>query len=712
MPRRSSAVAVALALAAFAPALPVVAGGALPIGGSCPWVGAASSAGDRADAVLSRMTLRDEVAMVHGVGSPIKAGAYAGSVAANPRLCIPALHFADGAAGVANGITGVTQLPAPVALASSWDPQLATRYGRVVGDQSRGKGVEVNLGPTLNIVRDPRWGRAFESYGEDPYLSGELGAAYVQGVQGTGVMAEVKHLAAYNQETNRNHPADNAVVSRRALEELYLPQFEAAVRRGHAAAVMCAYSTVNGEPACQNQVLLNALKRQWGFDGFVTSDWFASFFAAPAANAGLDLEMPTGARFGASLRDAVTSGIVLRARLDDMVRRILVSMFRFGLFDRRPSGSLSTKVTSDSDAAIARSVAAKGMVLLKNQDGVLPLGGGSTRSLAVIGADARSATLTNGGGSAAVVAQTKVSPLRALRARATRDNVKVRAPAGHLSRSRDELRRQAVKIARRSDAAVIFVGKYEEESADLANIDLPSDLNDLIADVARVNPRTIVVLNTGSAVEMPWLGSVAAVLEAWYPGQEGAAATASVLFGDVNPSGKLPVTFPRTLADVPAATTAQWPGANGSVAYSEDLLVGYRWYAARGVPPQFPFGFGLSYTSFDFHNLRVRERPDASGKVVIHVDVANRGRRAGAEVVQVYVAHPEGTGEPPWQLQAFRRVTLRPGEARRVALTLDERAFASWDDARGAWETPAGVYRIAVGDSSANLPLTMDLTRE
>ncbi len=382
---------------------------------SCPWVRSQAPIAARVARVVSAMTLDEKIRMVHGTGGT----PYAGYVPAIPRLCVPALKLHDGPGGVADGLAGVTQLPAPVAVAASWDTSLAREYGAVIGAEEWGKGANVNLGPTVNIVRDPRWGRAFEAYGEDPYLTGELAAAEIRGVQAQGVLAQVKHWVAYNQETFRNTPADDVIVSARALHEIYMPQFEAAVGRGGASSVMCSYSTINGIWACEHAFAQDTvLKTRWGFRGFITSDWGATHSAAASANHGLDLQMPDSSYFGAALRAAVLAGQVPMSRLDNMVGRILAQEFRFHLFDREQTGTPASVVTDSQHAAFARAAAEQGTVLLKNAGDVLPLDSTTVRSIAVIGPAGGRDAMTGGGGSAAVVAPYVVTPFEGLAKRA------------------------------------------------------------------------------------------------------------------------------------------------------------------------------------------------------------------------------------------------------------------------------------------------------
>jgi beta-glucosidase len=662
---------------------------------SCPWVGSTATPDQRADMVIAQMSLDDEIALVHGNG-----GAYVGVVPANPALCIPALNLQDGPAGIGDGLKGVTQLPAPVAGAASWDPSLMRQYGTVIGAEAKGKGVSLALAPTINIVRDPRWGRAFESFGEDPYLTGSLAVADIGGIQSQGVMAQVKHLALYNQETNRNTTQDNVIVDARTEAEIYEPAFSAAVNPGNVASAMCSYNMVNGAFACENNFLMNTvLKGTMGFRGFITADWSATHSTVNSANAGLDLEMPRGTYFGSALKTAVQNGSVPKSRLDDMVHRILREMFAYGFFDHAATGSPTATVTSAAHTATALTAAEKGAVLLKN-NGLLPLAPSSVHSIAVIGRGGKTSPMTSGGGSSAVVAPHVVTPF---------SGISSRAGSGTMVRYADGSNVAAAKtLAATSNVAIVFADKYEAERTDLSDISLSSDQNNLISQVASVNPRTIVVLNTGSAVTMPWLSNVAGVFEAWYPGQEDGRAIAALLYGDVNPSGHLPVSFPTGLGQVPAHTTQQWPGSNGKVMYSEGLQVGYRWYSAQQLTPLFPFGFGLSYTKFSYHNLTVT--PGSNNSATVSVQVTNTGTRTGAALPQVYVTQPAGAGEPPLSLQGFKQVSLAPGTTATVSFTLPSHAFSHYDTASNAFVITPGTYTVRVGSSASSLPLSDTLT--
>jgi beta-glucosidase len=690
---RALAVAAVLGSAAL-----VAVGGAVQpaaaVSTACPWVGSSAPISQRVSQLMAKMSATQKVDLLTGSGG----SSYVGFIPAIGSLCIPAINLEDGPAGVGDGMTNVTQLPAPVDAAATWDTSAEQLYGQVIGTEQAAKGTTIDLGPTINIVRDPRWGRAFESIGEDPYLNGTLGAAEIRGVQSTGVMAQVKHFAVYNQETNRNTPSDDAIVSTRAEQEIYLPAFQDAVQQGAASSVMCSYSTVNGTYACQNPYLLSTvLRAQFGFAGFVTSDWGATHATAASANAGLNMDMPGNDGFyGSSLVSAVSSGSVSTATLNSLVSPVLTEMFAFGLFDVPPAGSPAQTATDSADVADALQIAEEGTVLLKNSGGVLPLSAADS-SVAVIGTDASSSPLTAGGGSASVTSSGTITPLQGITAA---------APSGvTVSYNDGSSDSSAASLAAASSVAVVFVSNDESEGSDLTSIDLSSADNSLISAVAAANPRTIVVLNTGSAVTMPWLSSAAGVLEAWYPGQEDGPAIAALLFGSADPSGHLTVTFPTSLAQVPASTTAQWPGENGTVQYSEGIDVGYRWYNSQSLTPLFPFGYGLSYTSFSFSNLKVGSLV-AGGAATVSATVTNTGSRAGADVAQLYVSDPAASGEPPRQLEGFARVNLQPGASQTVQFPLTQRNLQYWNSSSNAWATATGSYGIAVGDSDANLPLS------
>jgi len=692
----------------------------------------------RANELLRVMTLAQKLQMVHqyladGVGF----GA-AGYIPGISALCLPALLLNDAGSGLADEQIGVTAYPAAISQASSWDPTLARQVGSSLGSEAYAKGVNVLLGPDVNIARVPLNGRTSEAFGEDPYLSGQTAAAFTEGVQSQHVIATVKHFDANNQETDRG--TIDAQVSPRALAEIYLPPFAAAIDQGHAGAVMCAYNQVNGAYSCQNPAQLRGeLDGTLGFPGFVVSDWGATHSTVASARAGLDMEMsvvqdpdavnsvvgPQGSGgnnaledfYGAPLQTAVASGQVPMSVLDGMVERILRSMFAVGLFDHpapvEPTGYLDD-VDSTANRQVALAAAEAGSVLLKNADRALPLTG-SGKTIALIGLDAgtEAETVAQAGGSVRVTQPDVVTPLQALTSRA--------AKAGDAVVYNDGTDIDAAAaLAKSASVAVVYAGYVEAEGTDRANLDYsdgvcslacvtePSNSDALIAAVAAANPHTVVVLNTGGPAVMPWLGQVGAVLEMWYPGEEDGDAAAALLFGDVDPSGKLPITFPASLAQIPTQSPVQYPGVNGTEVYSEGLLVGYRWYDAKHLTPLFPFGFGLSYTTFKLSRLHLV----ASGPSVrVSYTLTNTGSRAGADVTQVYVGDPAAAREPPQQLKGYQKESLNPGRSTEVTVTLPASAFSYWDTATSAWEIAPGRYTIRVGDSSAGEPLVGQVTR-
>jgi beta-glucosidase len=666
-----------------------------PAPGSCPWINEPNVAvSTRVAQLMGAMTQQQKDNMLYGTSSTD----YIGQILGQPSLCIPNVNLEDGPSGVGDGLGGVTQMPDGEASAATFDPQYEQAYGTAIGQEFAGKGVNVALGPTINMVRDPRWGRAYETFGEDPYLSGAMATADVQGIQSQGVMAVLKHAAAYNIE----QPAGTIIVSPRVLQEIYLPAFQTAIEKGGAAGVMCAYSNVNNLPSCQNPAILNTpLYQQAGFTGFVTSDWGAIHSTADSANAGETIEMPFGGFFGANLLTAVANGQVTQATFDTMVSRMLTQMFRFGMFDKAPSGSTSAVVTSYAHAQVALRGAEEGTVLLKN-NGILPVNPNGGKSIAVIGVDAGAGVQTIGGGSGTVTSPGTYTPLYGIQQRLAGTNDTVSYDDGTNQAS-------AVALAQSSNVAIVFASdNYGHEEADNTTINLPNNQDALISAVAAANPNTIVVLNDNAAILMPWLNQVTGVFEGFYDGQDWGTAIAALLFGDVNPSGHLPVTFPTSLSAVPASTPAQWPGTNNQVQYSEGLDIGYRWYDANNVTPLFPFGYGLSYTTYSYSNLHVGAM--SGNQATVTATVTNTGSRAGTDVAQLYVGDPGASGEPPHQLKGFQRITLNPGQSGTVTFTVTAHDLASWDTTSSNWIAAAGSYQILVGDSSRNLPLSGAIT--
>ena len=775
---------------------------------SCPWVTSQAPIAQRVAQLMSQMSLADKITMVEGHGT---SNPYVFYTPAIPALCIPAVGLEDGPAGVADGLTGVTQLPAGVALAAAWDPSLAQQYGQVIGAEEYGKGASANLGPTVNIDRDPRWGRSFEALSEDPALNAALDVPEIAGVQSQDVESQVKHLAVYNQETYRNTPADNVIIDPRTEHEIYLPSFYAAVKSGDAS-VMCSYAVINGNFACNNSDLETTILRdQWGFPGFVMSD-YGALHSTQGAVQGTDQEQPFNTYYGTPLQTAVQNGTIPVSVLNTMVQRVFTEMFRFNLFSQPRTGTPTDTVTTPAHVAAATNVAEAGTTLLKNDGGVLPLSSAGG-SIAVVGPAADASPIYAGGGSAYVIPSGTVSPLAGIKAAAGSgtnvaysqglpvdtalpaipssnlspayaptpfggsytgtltapetgtyvlaitnpcgcytstylsldgkqiiDNpstppvhtysVAVSLTKGHtytLSISGDSSQllwgtpsalapgiNAAVAAAKSASVAVVVVSDdIESEATDRLSLNLPSAQDELISAVAAANPHTVVVVDAGAPVAMPWLSAVAGVVDAWYPGQTNGTSLASVLFGQTDPGGHLPVTFPASLSQVPAATTAQFPGNGSTVQYSEGIDVGYRWYDAKDITPMFPFGFGLSYTQFAFSHLSVSPAfKDGTKEVRVSATVTNVGRRAGSDVAQLYLADPAGSGEPPRQLAGFQRVSLAPGAKAKVSLTVTPQEMSWWDDTANGWTQTAGTYGVYVGDSSAlaGLPLRGSFT--
>ena len=703
---------------------------------SQPWANTRLSPDERADLLVKQMTLDEKIQLVHGsmaMFGPKILGALGGDgfVPGIPRLGIPDLNLIGAGVGVTNlgkraqGMA--TALPASLAETATWDPKLAYEFGAVIGRETRDQGFNVSLGGGNDIMREPRNGRNFEYHGEDPLLAGKIIGQELKAIQDQGVIANIKHYAVNCQETDRFGVSAN--LDRRSLRELDLLAFEIGIRDSDVGTVMCSYNRVNGDYSCENDYLLNqVLKNDWGFKGWVMSDWGATHSTVKAALAGLDQEFYENKYFSAPLQEAVAGGEVPLSRLDDMVHRILRTMFAFGVIDHPP---VIKPIDAEAGAAVAQRVEEQGAVLLKNAANVLPLKASRLHSVAVIGSHADAGVLSGGGsaqvepirGNAVVPKEIPPgpdgflgvwvwdpsSPLRAIRAKAP--NAKVSYDDGTDSAA-------AANLARGSDVAIVFVHQHTHEGADLPNLSLPDNQDKLVKQVAAANSYTVVVLENGDPVLMPWLDSVKAVLESWYSGQRGGEAIANLLFGDVNPSGKLPISFPKSEADLPHLTipapspSEQAPRSELSPTqvfidanYTEGLKVGYRWYDAENKEPLFPFGFGLSYTSFSYSHLKV-----ASGKSVeVSFSVKNTGRRAGSEVAQVYLGLPASSGEPPKRLVAWEKVQLAPGQSRSFTLSLKPQLMSIFNVEKDSWELLPGDYLVSVGGSSRDTPLTAPL---
>ncbi len=829
------------------------------------WLNSKLDPGQRASALLAQMTEADKFQMVDGTGFAFGSGVnYAGHIQGIPALGIPDLYLADGAVGAGNGSTGVTQFPDGTSDASTWDPSTVRSIGAADGTEQAAKGHQISLAPNLNILRTPYGGRAFEGYGEDPYLSSQIAAADITGVQSVGVIATAKHYIGNDQETLRN--SIDVQVSQRALAEIYDPAFQASVNAG-VGAVMCSYNRVNGSYACQNsQTLSDTLDSVMNFKGFVMSDWGATHSTVASVDAGLDMNMPGGA-FGtdyysaSALQAALTAGQITQAQIDNMVYRILRSMFAVGIFDRTyptPAAALNTDVSTPADNQVALTASEQGTVLLKNDRGALPLSS-RVKSIAVIGDDAGADAMYGGGGSASVNPTSPVTPIAGITSRATEAGDTVTYEQGNsnyrslsalpdadftpttgagpgwtatyyagstatgtplgsevvtslnvtgtpaivtaagattwsvaytatltpdatgtaefgLSAGNDAtlsiggrhvvsyrpgtgstftglarlkagqavpfeldatgltaggggggfggppsvvsltwapqenlLWQAAANAARSSSVAVVFASNYSAEGSDLQTLELPGDQDRLIEAVAHANPHTIVVLNTSGPAYAPWLNDVAGVFEAWYPGQQDGNAIAALLYGDVDPSGHLPETFPASPGQGVAhggtvlTPNAEFPGNGTDVDYTEGINVGYRYYDIHNQTPLFPFGYGLSYTNFSYRHLQVQASPHGATATVT---ITNTGRTTGAEVAQLYLTDPAAAGEPPYQLKGFQKITLAPGHSRRITFRLTAQDMSYYQTATSSWVVAPGLYRVSVGSNERDLPVS------
>jgi beta-glucosidase len=692
-----------------------------------PWSNATLSPDVRADMVLKEMTLDEKIGLLHGNGmlgwagppSPI---AYLGNGGAGfalgvPRLGIPMIQMSDAAYGVRSSAQNgrySTALPSNVAAAASWDPQAACEYGSLIGRELRAQGYNMTLGGGVNLTREPRNGRTFEYQGEDPILAGTLVGNRMKCEQAQHILGDMKHYALNDQESGRNEV--NSIIGKRAMRESDLLAFQIGLGIADPAAVMCSYNAVNGDFACENKYLLtDVLKKTWNFKGFVVSDWGGTHSTVKASAAGLDHEEPLDDFFGEKLKQAVQAGKVPQSELDDHVRRILRSEFASGIVDYPAKKSV---VDVAGGLEIARHMAEQSTVLLKNEGGILPLDRTHVHSIAVIGLNADT-SMISGGGSAQVDPPGRpapkwlehvwfpTSPLKAVAAKVPGANVQFDSGADRAS---------AAALAKQADVALVFVHQWTSEDMDLANLSLPDNQDALIAEVAAANPRTIVVLETGTAVTMPWLQKVSGVVEAWYAGSKGADAVANILFGDVNPSAKLPMTFPRSEADLPhpqlVKPSPEERGHNAvmrtgeakptfEVHYDEGLKVGYKWYDAENKPALFPFGFGLSYTTYSYSDLKVIP----GSPTTVSFTVKNTGSRAGSEIAEVFAALPSGSGEPPKRLVGWSKVHLEPGASTQVSVSIDPLYLSVFDESADGWKLIPGSYTFMVGGSSQSLPL-------
>jgi beta-glucosidase len=700
-----------------------------------PWMNNGFDPDKRADLMIHEMTLDEKIQLVHGdgwgvlrVGATVAAGhnGGAGFVPGIPRLSLPDINLADSAVGArmaARQSRYATLLPSVIGMASSWDPDAARLYGLVIGRELRDEGYNMSIGGGVDLIREPRNGRNFEYASEDPVLSGIMVGQLASGVQDNHIMGDIKHYVLNDQETGRN--TLNAMLDKRAMQETDLLAFKIAIGLAKPAGVMCSYNRVNGDYACENNYTLNdVLKHDWGFKGFVLSDWEGTHSTEKAALAGLDMEQPGTNWFGEGLKKAVLEGRVPQARLNDMVHRIVRSMFATGVIDEPPVRRVVDPFRGRDDA---QHIEEESIVLLKNKDSILPLAPGQIKSFAIIGDHADFGVLS-GGGSAQVDAPGgrpggsawgmpvyfPSSPLR---------YVKEHAGAGtQVSFDTGADLKAAAKLAKSAQVAIVFVTQWMSEGKDNPTLSLPDNQDALVAAVAAANPNTVVVLENGGPVNMPWAGSVKGIVEAWYPGIGGAQAIANVLFGTVNASGKLPVTFAAKEADLPhptvpgLTTDATNNGASGGegrrqphdfpVDYNvEGMMVGYKWFQAKERQPLFPFGFGLSYTTFAYSDLKV----DREAKSVSFT-VKNSGARDGDEIAEVYVTLPNAAGEPFHKLVGWKRLSLAAGAEQKVTAEIEPLYIEIFNAEKNDWQRLAGEYRFEVGGSSADLPLHESVT--
>jgi len=693
-----------------------------------PWMNASLSPDERAEMVLKEMTLDEKIRLLHGMGmpgwprevqnpQPELGNGGAGFVLGVPRLGIPIIQMSDAAYGVRSSAENgrySTALPSNVGAAASWDTEAACEYGALIGRELRAQGYNMTLGGGVNLTREPRNGRTFEYMGEDPVLAGTLVGNLMKCEQVQHVIGDIKHYALNDQESGRNEV--DVIIGKRAARESDLLAFEIGVGIAQPGAVMCSYNAVNGDFACENKYLLTeVLKKDWGFKGFVVSDWGGTHSTVKASAAGLDNEEPLDEFFGAKLKAAVEAGKVSQAELDEHVRRVLWAEFACGLVDYPTQKGV---VDAEGDLAAARKIEEQSAVLLKNEKGLLPLNKAAVKSIAVIGPHANEGMIS-GSGSAQVDAPGRPSagwmaqvwfppsPLSVLQKKFPGAKVEFDSGANPAS---------AAELAKKSDVAIVFAYQWISEGMDLDNLSLPVKQDDIIAAVAAANPKTIVVLETGTAVTMPWLDKVPAVLEAWYAGSDGAHAMVNILDGEVTPSGKLPMTFPKSEGDLPHPNLIKpGPGQSGeeavmktgeakptfSVKYDEGLKVGYKWYDAEKKAVLFPFGYGLSYTAFSYSGLKVTPGRETT----VTFTVKNMGKRDGAEIAEVYAALPEGTGEPPKRLVGWSKVWLKAGESKEVSVSVEPKYLSVYDEGADGWKLVPGSYTLMVGGSSAELPL-------
>lgn len=690
----------------------------------------------RIEKLIKKMTLEEKVGLLHGNSKFYVAGV--------ERLGIPEWSLSDGPHGVRAEINrhdwayagwtndSASYFPTGTAFAAAWNPELAYRRGEVLGEEARWRKKDVLLGPGVNIIRSPLCGRNFEYMSEDPYMNSVLAVAYIKGLQSRDVACSVKHFAVNNQETNRT--TVDVECSERALREIYLPAFKAAVQEGGALTVMAAYNKFRGEFCAENNYLVRKiLRNEWGFDGVYVTDWGAAHSTVPSMEAGLDLEMGTlidkyeDWYYANPLIEAVKSGKIPMSLVDEKVGDVLRVMIKTNVLDpkkRFGPGSMNTKEHQQA----TYDAAAEAIVLLKNQNNLLPLDFSSIKSLAVIG-DNATRKHSNGGLSSEIKAVYEVTPLEALRAK-WGDKVDIRFAQGYeklstfvegsnngqssgtfssKTQESDALLKEAVEVARTSDVALLVCGlnhDYDTESFDRLNMDIPYGQVELIQEVVKANPRTIVVMIAGSPLNMAAVDICSpAIVWAWFNGMEGGNALVDVLSGKVNPSGKMPFTTPVSLDQSPAHALGNFPGRDLKVNYEEDILVGYRWFDTKGLPVVYPFGYGLSYTTFDYSNLNTdKETYDQADTIQATFTLTNTGDREGAEVAQLYVSDPVcSVMRPVKELKGFKKVFLKPGESRRITLDIPVSSLAFYSEAQSQFVVEPGEFILQLGASASDI---------
>lgn len=714
-----------LLAAALAAAFPLFANAAAtpPEPAQKPWLDRSLGADQRAQLAVKAMTQEEKLRWVmayfgndFGKGKRIPESLVqsAGYVPGTPRLGLPALFETDAGLGVASqagpNVRERTSLPSGLSTASTWDPKVAYAGGAMIGSEARASGFNVMLAGGVNLMREPRNGRNFEYAGEDPLLAGIMVGQAIKGIESNNIISTLKHFALNDQETGRNEL--DARIDKAAFRMSDLLAMQLAFEQSDAGSVMCSYNRVNGPYACENDYLLNqVLKRDWGFKGFVMSDWGATHSTVAAANNGLDQqsghEFDKSPYFGGALQEAIKTGAVPQSRLDDMVTRILRAMFAKGVVDNpvKEGGAIDFA----KNGAVSRTTAEEGMVLLKNDNRVLPLAK-TVRTIAVIGGHADAGVLAGGGSSLVYpvggnavkglkpdtwpgpVMYHNSSPLRAIRAQAP--NAKVVYDDGT-----DPAR--AARVASQADVALVFATQWVGEALDATSLALPDRQDDLIAQVAGANGRTVVVLENGGPVVMPWLDKVPAVLETWYPGTSGGEAIANVLFGNVNPSGHLPATFPASEQQLPRPKLdgdPKQPEMQFAVDYTEGAAVGYKWFDLKGHKPLFPFGHGLSYTTFSYSGLSSRMQ---DGRLHVRFKVTNTGSVAGKDVPQVYVSPVGAKWEAPKRLGGWNKVALQPGESKEVEVTVEPRMLAMFDEVSRTWRIAKGKVKVMLAEDAA-----------